>query len=710
MNYIPKDKSRKSRKSRKAGKAGENRKPPFDRAIDEIKRDQVFSGIKDQLGPLVETPPDLDTFTDGVMVAFRDKAARDKAARDNKSGVDNCNSPIITTGKSIINNKECPDTDTKVIRVSEATRMTPSELIKAVKELTETPVCKRNNNNLNVRIMRFLKDHGIEVDISTLRKALTRGVRDAQQMIDMWGQHVTNYAKSGESTCYLCGKKIYPHASCPEMEHKLPATTAYSSMTHYHRLKGYHGNEDKSMYRLWKDFVNDNVNARALKKLYQRINEQERYGKKPVDDLYGSIFVEFWKSTEYSLEDNEHTKILKEFFKYFIKGWLLEFAYSHHTCNQSKSDFYIYNNMQQFNKMKTGAMTREKQRKDAKVKVEAREFGTATNHQQAIIDRRRNMGVSMYEHFIETIYNYYKHYKQVNDMVGTAEGLKYLIEDGDTIEERLVMIKALYLVIDVKSESNKEKKSEKKQGGPSQTQEPQEDIDTAYEKLLGTESEILEKESEILEKKAKYDGVNRSERRKNQIKGEISGLQQELKQLQQELNKLKPKLEEQVTTLEKSIEHYKNENDGEHPITCNFDCVASEEITSATLEQLSSDREEYVDNVRGSSSDATYGYFSPIQTHSRDATYGYFSPFQTHSRDATDIHSGQVGTGSKLPNTDTENLKDNLNKIKKFRPGTTGNNIQGQAIFSQSNKRGTKRKHNGGKRRTKRKGKTKRKK
>jgi len=571
----------------KRGKTGKNRKSRFDYAIDEIKSEQVFSGIEEQLGTLVETPSDLDTFTDGVMVAFLDKAFRDKAFRDNNPPV--FDSPKQTTNL-IINNSKHTNTNTKIETVSKGMNMEASQLIDAVKELTGTPVCKRTKNTLNDRIVKFLKKHGIEVDQSILRKALTRSVGDAQQMTDMWGKHVTNYAKSGDATCYLCGKKIYPFASCPEMEHKLPVTTAYSSMTHYRRLDGYHGNhykkDDKhvTMYDLWKVFVNDADNAPALENLYKLINEQEKYDKEVVDILYRRIFNEFWSSTKYSeFNVNTHTEILYNFFYYFIKGWLLEFAYSHHTCNQSKSDFYIYNSMQQFNKMKTGTKKRQLQRTDAKVNVEVRLMKGVTDHQKAIIDRRDKMGLPMYNDFIETIDEYYNHYKQVNNMVGTAQGLTYLIEDGDTIEERLMMIKALYLVIDVKSKSNKEETSGKKQGDPSS--EIKKTIDTKYKELLTIETEIFEKE-------AYYKRVQMSERIKNQTKGEISQLREQLQQLKKDLNELKPKLDENVENLKQLIQGYEEENYGEHPITCNFDCVASEETTSSQADPYVSQFEQ----------------------------------------------------------------------------------------------------------------------
>ena len=103
-----------------------------------------------------------------------------------------------------------------------------------------------NNSN----IQNFLKTNlSVNVKRVDIRPCVTMKVGDAQQMIDMWGRGVTEYAKGmggrGEETgqCYLCGLHIVPFGSCPEMEHKYPATTAYTNMHHYRLLQVYKGKE-----------------------------------------------------------------------------------------------------------------------------------------------------------------------------------------------------------------------------------------------------------------------------------------------------------------------------------------------------------------------------------------------------------------------------------------------------------------------------------
>ena len=714
--------------------------------IGEIINNSLFDGIRrEDFQELVNKSKDLNELNASVTVlAHKNKIAQQEVKKEIIIG-----SPTGTRlSREDFDNNIRTHTDKQEKEVSKAMNVKVSELIKAVKELTGTPVCKRKKNDLNDRIVKFFDNYDRQVDKSTLRSALTRGVGDAQQMIDMWGKHVTDYAKSGKATCYLCGRKIYAYASCPEMEHKLPVTTAYSSMTHYRRLEGYYGDEDKTMFQLWKYFVDDNLNAPDLEKLYKLINEGKEYDEEEVDKLYDDIFERFWYLTKYSQsEDNEDYNILYEhyitlynFFYYFIKGWLLEFAYSHHTCNQSKSDFYIYNNMLQFNKMTKGLMKREVQRTDAKVNVETRAFGVATNHRDAIINRRENMGLDMYTHFIETIDKYYKHSDQLNSIIRSEVNFTYPIEDGNTIEERRVMIKALYLALKKNSESNKGKKSGKKQGDSSKKQETQEDINinTTYENLLRTESKILDIESKILYKESEIsegeityhnyisqrkknqtqDEINQLELELGQLKSELGQLKSELGQLKSELGQLKPVLEEQVTTLEESIEHFKNENDGEHPITCNFDCVASEEIAFAESVQLFSDIKEDKDNARGSSSYATDRLISPIQESSSYATDRLIIPIQESSSYATDMFSSPHQTGIKRANTGDTEYREDTEKIKEKHAFTktapqkkrvttkdNKNKGRGQGLFSGGKKGKTKRK-----RRTKKKRVTKRKK
>ena len=102
-----------------------------------------------------------------------------------------------------------------------------------------------------------------------------------------------------------------------------------------------------SMYTLWKRFVN-NSDLDVLKTLYNNINHDLPYSKEKVDTQYDTIFTNFWNTTMYGKNTNPYRlspdefENVRLFFFNFIKAWLMEFAYSHHICNQAKSDLNIW--------------------------------------------------------------------------------------------------------------------------------------------------------------------------------------------------------------------------------------------------------------------------------------------------------------------------------------------------------------------------------
>lgn len=117
----------------------------IDEAIQVIQTNQNVTGIKDELA----RSKDLDTFTDNVMKAVLSK-------------------------KDINMEETGEDTNDQIEFLAAVMDTTTFELIVAVKELTETPVCKRTTNNLNDKIKAFFGKYGITVEISIIRKALTR--------------------------------------------------------------------------------------------------------------------------------------------------------------------------------------------------------------------------------------------------------------------------------------------------------------------------------------------------------------------------------------------------------------------------------------------------------------------------------------------------------------------------------------------------------
>jgi hypothetical protein len=214
------------------------------------------------------------------------------------------------------------------------------------------------------------------LNVSDLRNSCVLGVKEEQQMRDIWGRNVTDHAKSKDACCYLCKVKIDPSAP-PEMEHIIACTVAFIQNTHYRTLMKYtflpEDSTDNSVYIHWKDFVNSNSNTDLLKTLYTNINCKKDYNETIINTKFEDLFTEFKKQIKkcYSLHGKAERQFDERFtfFTYFIKLWLLEFAYSHHTCNQAKLGLAL--NDEEDNKKAIANMKRKsKSKTDKKVDTE----------------------------------------------------------------------------------------------------------------------------------------------------------------------------------------------------------------------------------------------------------------------------------------------------------------------------------------------------
>jgi len=367
----------------------------------------------------------------------------------------------------------------------------------------------------NQDIQKFLYEHlSVNVNRGDIRPCVTMKIGDMQQMKDVWGRQVTEYAKgmgdqgSEKAKCYLCGMNIVPFGSCPEMEHKYPATTGYSRLHHYRLLQVYKGGQDgdytKSMYTLWKEFVNI-YDQNELIKLYKLINHNEEYNVQSVDNAYRTIFNSFWRTTRYHIDrdpisapahvtdgdkaetDNEINQHMYNFLYYFIKSWLMEFAYSHHICNQAKSDIGIWQNDQDMNKFIDHATNKAKPKNTAGNVKAGTESTQMQGRLNAALNRRKDRTKNMFEDLNTTAHNYKTNYAHVSRVI-VSQG-----EDAKRVTEAMVMLKALYYVTNSASDTT--------EGPPAKAEDPnikitkKKAIQESYEELLEKEREILEMEN-----------------------------------------------------------------------------------------------------------------------------------------------------------------------------------------------------------------------
>ena len=85
-------------------------------------------------------------------------------------------------------------------------------------------------------IANILYQQNVEIDV---RREAEHGKGAEKQMREVWGNIVTNEAKTNNTRCYLCGGLISNTTEVsPEMEHKLPCAVFYGSFDSIYRLHG----------------------------------------------------------------------------------------------------------------------------------------------------------------------------------------------------------------------------------------------------------------------------------------------------------------------------------------------------------------------------------------------------------------------------------------------------------------------------------------
>lgn len=205
-------------------------------------------------------------------------------------------------------------------------------------------------------------------------------VKEEQQMKDIWGiKVVTDYAKSKKSCCYLCKKNIVP--SVTEMEHKIVCPIVFTQFLHYNKLKKlfFTGN-NTSIFILWGEFKKTNQDS--LTELYKLINcssSNKSYPKEDINAKFIHIFSLFENYIKEEISIYNYDQFNKEFifYKSFIKFWLMEFAYAHHTCNQGKHH-HSYNTICGINEGIKQTYKRSKSTSDPKVTKEHRDANITT--------------------------------------------------------------------------------------------------------------------------------------------------------------------------------------------------------------------------------------------------------------------------------------------------------------------------------------------
>ena len=171
------------------------------------------------------------------------------------------------------------------------------------------------------------KEHIDSGEKTKLRDIGERNMPTDNQFENVWGTKLN--AKN--ECCYLCGGKLVNELQVvPEMEHKLPSIEFYTKV---HNIN----EEYPQLLEKWKTYINsDEIEAKPLY-MYINCNGQtwyqnpERFLKAQFDNLLNPFIT----------KNKNETDIYK--FIALLKVYLMEFAYSHHLCNQIKDNDNLKN-------------------------------------------------------------------------------------------------------------------------------------------------------------------------------------------------------------------------------------------------------------------------------------------------------------------------------------------------------------------------------
>ena len=249
---------------------------------------------------------------------------------------------------------------------SKAKSTTTTDLSKIFKDFFKGGLIL-NTKNLYQEMAKELYHKNTTIDV---RRSAEHEKTAEKQMKQVWGVNLTAKAKTPNYHCYLCGGNIVVKNTAdekvsPEMEHKLPCTYFYAKFPSIFRVF------DEVLIK-WISWVDEDGNVErenAIHILYYLMNpiENNTFNDEEVNKQFNTIFKDFKADTEVralandpeftdkvvaylqkkntnnsSTEfDNVQFNEYLQDFGVVLKGYLMEFAYSHHYCNQIKSNYFL---------------------------------------------------------------------------------------------------------------------------------------------------------------------------------------------------------------------------------------------------------------------------------------------------------------------------------------------------------------------------------
>ena len=233
---------------------------------------------------------------------------------------------------------ECSQSDNENSQITTESCMSTATMMEdTIKEIHKNNVIRKIEHKNRQDTVKTILDarYNKEINFDNIRAAVEEGKSTNEQMSRIWGNYIEGETFKDEHCCYLCGGKLvnkdkefvnltFNKGLKPEIEHKLPAIEFYGKVHNIINREEY-----KILFGKWEYFINNPDSNELLLQVYNSINCNETE-ENNINDALNSL-CDIFKE-----ENNEEEHIAK--FICLIKINLIEFAYSHHTCNQVKSN------------------------------------------------------------------------------------------------------------------------------------------------------------------------------------------------------------------------------------------------------------------------------------------------------------------------------------------------------------------------------------
>ena len=235
-------------------------------------------------------------------------------------------------------NKECSQSDNENSQMTTTSCISTATMMEdTIKEIHKNNVIRKIEHKNRQDTVKTILDvrYNKEINFDNIRAAVEEGKSTNEQMSRIWGNYIEGETFKDRHCCYLCGGELvnkdkefvgltFNKSLKPEIEHKLPAIEFYGKVHNIINREEY-----KILFGKWEDFINNPDSNDLLLKVYNSINCNETEVDK-MDIALNSLCDIFQ-------EKNEKDDYIDKFIC-LIKINLIEFAYSHHTCNQVKSN------------------------------------------------------------------------------------------------------------------------------------------------------------------------------------------------------------------------------------------------------------------------------------------------------------------------------------------------------------------------------------